>query len=240
MTSPRLDPPFWRHDAYTLRGLVKSVRRFATEWSTSKRSGATVVDFGAGDAPYRPLFEAGDTTYIACDLGPDAQVTINPGAPVALAPGSADLVVSFQVLEHVWDLDWYLGEARRLLRDDGTLLLSTHGTWLYHPHPTDFRRWTRDGLVDELMTRGFEVHSIEGVVGPLAWTTQFRALGYNAIFGRVPVLGRLLSAIVCGSMYLRMWIEDRITPRYWVDHNAAIYVVIATRAQSASASTEAR
>jgi SAM-dependent methyltransferase len=234
MTSPRLDPPFWRHDAYTLRLLVRSVRRFAADWLTQRGAGATVVDLGAGDAPYRSLFETAGASYLACDLGPDAQVPIAPGAPVPLESASVDLVVSFQVLEHVWDLDWYLGEARRLLRDDGTLLLSTHGTWLYHPHPTDFRRWTRDGLAAELTARGFELRAIEGVVGPLAWTTQFRTLGYNAILGRIPGVGRLLSAVVCGLMYPRMWLEDRITPRYWVDHNAAIYIVTAVKAVPAS------
>ena len=44
------------------------------------------------------------------------------------ADGEYDLVASFQVLEHVWDLDAYLGEARRALRPEGWLLLSTHGS----------------------------------------------------------------------------------------------------------------
>ena len=234
MTSPRLDPPFWRHDAYALRGLVRSIRWLVEGRLAPRGSGATIVDLGAGDAPYRSLFEKDGASYLACDLEPTAQVPIAPGVPVPLPSGSADMVVSFQVLEHVWDLDWYLGEAHRLLRDDGTLLLSTHGTWLYHPHPTDFRRWTRDGLVAELTTRGFEVRSVDGIVGPLAWTTQFRALGYNAILAKVPVAGPLLSAIVCGLMYPRMWLEDRVTPRYWVDHNAAIYVVTAVKAMPAT------
>ena len=43
---------------------------------------------------------------------------------------SADLALSFQVLEHVRDLQTYFSEARRVLRQDGSLLLSTHGTWL--------------------------------------------------------------------------------------------------------------
>lgn len=234
MTSPRLDPPFWRHDAYTLRGLVRSIRWFVDHGPVPRKPGAIVVDLGAGDAPYRSLFEKDGATYLACDLEPTAQVPIATGVAIPLESGSADLVVSFQVLEHVWDLDWYLGEARRLLRDDGTLLLSTHGTWLYHPHPTDFRRWTRDGLVAELATRGFEIRTIEGVVGPLAWTTQFRTLGYNAILDKIPFAGKFLSALVCGLMYPRMWLEDRVTPRYWVDHNAAIYVVTAVKAMPAN------
>jgi SAM-dependent methyltransferase len=230
MTSPRLDPPFWRHDAYTLRGLVGALRHVLSGSMARVASGATVLDLGAGDAPYRPLFTAAGARYIACDLGAEAEVRITPGEPVPLASSSADMVVSFQVLEHVWDLDWYLGEARRLLRDDGVLLLSTHGTWLYHPHPTDFRRWTRTGLIGELAARGFETREVKAIVGPLAWTTQFRALGYHAILSRLPLIGALLAALVSSVMYARMWLEDRVTPRDWIDHNAAIYLLVATKA----------
>ena len=84
------------------------------------------------------------------------------------------------------DLPWYLGECRRVLRPGGWLLLSTHGTWLYHPHPTDFRRWTADGLVREIEAHGFTVERITGLIGPLAWTTQFRLLGYREVFAPDP------------------------------------------------------
>jgi len=82
--------------------------------------------------------------------------------------------VSFQVLEHVRDIDTYLKEAGRVLRDDGLMLLSTHGTWLYHPHPEDHRRWTREGLIGEIARRGFQVTDCIAVVGPLAWTSMVR------------------------------------------------------------------
>ena len=151
------------------------------------------------------------------------------GQPVPLASESAELILSFQVLEHVWDLDWYLGEAHRLLSRDGALLLSTHGTWLYHPHPTDYRRWTRDGLVAELEARNFSVESVVPLVGPLAWTTQFRSLGYHSILSRLPVLGGVASAVLCSLMNLRMIIEDAITPGHLKECNAAVYLVTARK-----------
>jgi len=237
MTSPRLDPPFWRHDAYTLRGLVRALRGIIAGPRARVAAGATVVDLGAGDAPYRTLFTGSGARYVACDLGAGAEVCIDPGTPVPLESSTADMVVSFQVLEHVWDLDWYLGEAHRLLRDDGVLLLSTHGTWLYHPHPTDFRRWTRAGLIGELTLRGFEVCQVEAIVGPLAWTTQFRALGYHAILSRLPLVGGLLAGLVSSVMHARMWLEDRVTPRDWIDHNAAIYLLVAVKSEAAIPAT---
>ena len=231
-------PSFWRHDRYTLMQL-QTVIESALEklqWNgfPESRNAAQVVDIGAGAAPYRELFQRRSADYTTCDLvdgdGPHANepdVRLEPGERIPMADASADYVVSFQVLEHVWDLDWYLGECRRLLRGNGRLLLSTHGVWLFHPHPTDFRRWTRDGLVAELESRGFIVESITGVVGPLAWTTQFRSLGYHHLLTRVPLLGRWLSAAVCTFMNIRMSLEDAITPRLQIDTNAAIYLLVA-------------
>jgi SAM-dependent methyltransferase len=182
---------------------------------------------GCGDMPYRPLFEARGARYIGCDLDDAAPVRIVPGRRVPLDDGSAAIVVSFQVLEHVWDLEWYLGECRRLLRPDGALLLSTHGSWLYHPHPTDFRRWTQDGLVNEIESHRFSIEHVTGIMGPLAWTTQFRLLGYREVLRRIPVLRSLLLPPLIVGMNLRMEIEDAVTPDAIRRTNACIYVVVA-------------
>lgn len=234
--NPRAAPPFWQHDAYTLRRLAAAI---ASELSAFDAvvpdAPRRAVDLGAGEAPYRAMFVAAGYEYIDCDLEPPASVRIVPGQPVPLPSSSSALVVSFQVLEHVWDLDHYLGEARRLLADDGRLLLTTHGTWLYHPHPTDFRRWTRSGLEAELRARGFEPERTTGVVGPLAWTTQVRAIGFHHLLRRVPGVGGVLAALASTVFHLRMILEDLITPRAWIDTNAAVYVVVARKAASGAA-----
>src|SRR5262249_46064918 len=134
------------------------------------------------------------------------------------------------VLEHVWDLDWYLGECHRLLEPGGWLLLSTHGTWLYHPHPTDFRRWTRDGLVGEIAARGFAVEEVRSIVGPLAWTTLFRLFALRHLLLKVPLLGPLLYAPCACFMNLRMRLEDAVTPASLRDTNASVYMVLARKA----------
>ncbi len=141
--NPRLSPPLWRHDWYTLLRLRQAIQRLILRRLRRQKRG-TLVDFGAGDAPYLSLFRGLHHKYVRCDLEGEVDVLIELDKPLPFPDQSAQLVTSFQVLEHVWNLDWYMGECRRLLTDDGYLLLSTHGTWLYHPHPTDFRRWTRD------------------------------------------------------------------------------------------------
>lgn len=225
-THHRLAPPFWRHDFIALSRLRQSIETAIAHHLKGLKNGV-VVDVGAGDAPYAPLFASLGHRYVRCDLEGEVEALITPGLPIPLPDGLADVVVSFQVLEHVWDLDWYLGECRRLLKGDGKLLLSTHGNWLYHPHPTDFRRWTRDGLQKELEIRGFEVVEIVAALGPLAWTTQFRALGYYEILRRFGIVGRVLTALICSVMNARMMAEDFITPRAVINTNAATYLMVA-------------
>lgn len=228
----RLDPPPWRHDAYTLRRMraafKKVIRRLSSQ-NVLHTETSTVVDVGAGESPYRPLFTAHCNEYISCDLEPaeGVEIVFEEGQPIPLPSNCADCVVSFQVLEHVWDLDAYLGECYRLLRRDGRLVLSTHGTWLYHPHPADYRRWTKDGLCRELQSRGFEVEHIDTAVGPLAWTTQFRTIAYHHVLTRFGPIGRFLDALLCMVMHGRMIVEDAITPRSLLEDNAAVYCITA-------------
>lgn len=224
----RLAPPFWRHDWYTLSRLRDALRAVVRRDLRALPPGS-ILDLGAGDAPYKPLFTSLGRPYLCADLGDDAAIPISSGQPVPLEDESVALVVSFQVLEHVWDLDWYLGQCWRLLAPDGRLVLSTHGTWLYHPHPTDFRRWTRDGLERELEERGFEVLNTKSAVGPLAWTTQFRALGFHQVMSRIPVIGNALAAPFGALFNAQMLIEDRFTPRSMRANNAAIYIVVARK-----------
>jgi SAM-dependent methyltransferase len=163
--------------------------------------------------------------YIASDLAGHVDLVLQPGSPIELPDKSLAGILSSQVLEHVWDLDWYLGECRRLLEPNGWLLLSTHGVWLYHPHPCDYRRWTRDGLCGELESRGLQVVKMRGLVGPLAWTTQFRALGIRHGLLSLPLLKRLIPPVMF-LMNVRMVIEDSITPDAIRQDNACTYVTL--------------
>jgi hypothetical protein len=201
-----------------------------------------VVDFGCGTRPYEPLFEGRAAEYIGVDVGknPRADLTLKPGEPVPLADGSADVVISAQVLEHVVDVGSYLAECRRLLKPDGMLLLSTHGTWLYHPYPTDVRRWTCWGLRHELEQHGFCVEAQHGCVGPLAYTTQVRL---QMIRGALYQLGSVTSPIIglCSlGAQLKMMVEDWITPGRVREENSAIYAVGARRLPSMSVSPVGR
>lgn len=231
MGTPHLSPPFWQNATYTLNLLASGLRTRAQGMAQrfEGRHRPCAIDLGAGAAPYQSHFTAEGFNNVTCDLDDGSQVQIRPGDAVPLPLDDAALVLSFQEHKHVWDLDWYLSESRRLLSDDGRLVLSTHRTWLFHPHPTDFRRWARTGLQAELEQRGFEPEPVRSLVGPLAWTIQFRGIGFQHLLTRIPLVGRFVAAVVSAIFHVRMKFEDWGTPHEWIDTNAAIYVVVARK-----------
>jgi SAM-dependent methyltransferase len=113
----RRDPPWWDHQRHSLVALRKAIDRFLNTLPIS--NGEIVADIGCGKRPYEPLIRARGFDYIACDLITPADIVIVPGERIAIEDASVAGVVSFQVLEHVWDLDWYLGECRRILKPGG-------------------------------------------------------------------------------------------------------------------------
>lgn len=226
----RREPPWWDHQRHPLVALRRTVDRVLQE-RIAPGHGQRVFDLGCGDRPYEPLIRSRGYAYVGCDLDGGADLVMTPGRRLDAADGAAAGVVSFQVLEHVWDLDWYLGECRRLLEPGGWLLLSTHGVWPYHPHPTDFRRWTRDGLRAELESRGLEIVAFRGLLGPLAWTTQIRALGFRHVLLAIPVV-RLITPLVIWLMNVRIAVEEIVTPDAIREENASIYVALCRRRES--------
>jgi SAM-dependent methyltransferase len=221
----RFAPSFSEHDWYVLRSLSNCLVARVNE-SALMQNAQTIVDMGCGSCPYRALFEYNNCRYISCDLSGSVDITLRPSQRVELTDSMADGVVSFQVLEHVWDLHWYLSECYRILKPGGWLLLSTHGAWPYHAHPTDFRRWTRDGLVGELSNQCFSVEHVDALVGPLAWTTQFRLLGIRQFLRSLPYIGAMILYPLIFLTNLRIIIEDAITPASIRDVNASIYVAL--------------
>ncbi|WP_176473497.1 class I SAM-dependent methyltransferase [Sphingopyxis sp. GW247-27LB] len=224
----RLRPHIFDTDWMMLRGLTRAITSHLSE---RLNRGQRLLDFGCGVMPYRALVEERGAIYLGADFGGNAMVSIMPdGSLDAVADASVDIVLSVQVLEHVRDLDRYFAEIDRVLKPDGTLLLSTHGTWLFHPHPEDHRRWTRTGLAHDIETRGFRVEAVESIVGPLATTTMIRLTGFAFFLRRIPVVGSAAAGLLAVVMNARGWIEDRLTPCGIRDDNGCVYLTLCRKA----------
>ena len=222
----RLRPRAWDTDWLVLRGMRREIERFARMIAGP---GVSMLDFGCGDEPYASLFTSRGARYTGADFGSDADLTVDEHGRLDAPDGSFDVVVSFQVLEHVRDLDTYFGEIRRVLRPGGRLLLSTHGSWFYHPHPEDHRRWTREGLTGELAAHGFELIECRAVVGPLAYTTVLRITMIAYVLRGLPIAGPIIANCLTVLANVQARIEDAVTPASVTQDNACTYVTLSRR-----------
>jgi dTDP-4-dehydrorhamnose 3,5-epimerase len=155
------------------RGVSEVLRRFTGEMVRERRSildfvidvasetahGTSVLDLGAGDAPYRELFA--HARYVTSDW----IKSVHPGARAAdviasadalpLADNSFGLVLCTQVLEHVPEPSAVLHECFRLLAPGGTLALTVPLLWELHELPYDYYRYTEPGVRYLLGNAGF-------------------------------------------------------------------------------------
>jgi SAM-dependent methyltransferase len=159
--------------------------------AASLPAGARVLDAGAGDAPYRPLFAH-------CDYRTqDWPGSVHDGAAAAdvvadlhaLPPGTGpfDAVVCTEVLEHVADPAQVLRELHRVLVPGGVLLVTVPFVGALHEEPYDFRRPTSHGLEHLLHAAGFpgaRAEPMSGYFSTLAHTLRFGGLATQPLGGR--------------------------------------------------------
>lgn len=124
------------------------------------------LDIGAGKSPYKKYVLASVDKYIAVDrekthghiFGKKKEGFID--ADIKMMPfedASADSVLLTQVLEHVDDPVEALSEITRVLKRDGTLVVSA--PFIYHGHcaPYDYFRFSEFGLKELLGRFNYEI-----------------------------------------------------------------------------------
>lgn len=186
MTNPRLKPPVFHSRWYHLKALRNALIEEAKATLAERGASQNLVDLGCGSMPYKEIFQPLVDQYIGVDLPENltADLHFDQNGRAPLQDASVDIILSSQVLEHVPSPQAYLGEAYRLLKPGGLLLLSTHGYWKYHPDPTDFWRWTREGLRKEIERAGFRIEHIRGIMNLAASGLQLFQDGSSAYIPR--------------------------------------------------------
>jgi SAM-dependent methyltransferase len=147
-------------------------RRFiiATARHTPLRQGnGMCLDVGAGTAPYRQLIQKhlGITGYVCFDIAPsDATEVVGDAAALPFPAGVFDLVVSFDVIQHVALPERMLDEMTRVAAP-GAYLLLTFPFFYPECDAHDFRRWTMEGMTKALGDRQLDIIVSKRRGGPL-------------------------------------------------------------------------
>lgn len=146
-----------------------------------------VLNAGAGNRDLAPLVDGEVVNQDLAEGKHNADIEIH--APLHEIPrpdGFFDAVFCNAVLEHVANPDEVLVEFRRVLADGGHLYLCIPFLQPEHKDPTDYQRYTSDGLRQLVETHGFEVvqldpvhsayHTVAWVVDE--WLRSRRSVGY--------------------------------------------------------------
>jgi SAM-dependent methyltransferase len=90
-------------------------------------------------------------------------------ADLPLSDSAVDVVVNFQVIEHLWDQGQFVAECFRVLRPGGVLLMSTPNRITFSPgrdtpiNPFHTRELNAAELAELLTGEGFSIESMLGV-----------------------------------------------------------------------------
>ena len=136
-----------------------------------------VLNAGCGNRDLTAYFKANGATQVDnCDLRssiPNAILCDLVEVPVDSE--TYDSILCNAVLEHVQFPDRVMAELRRMLKLDGTLVVCIPFLQAYHPAP-DYRRYSREGMLELARIHGFEVvdilpvHSLAQTVTWITWT----------------------------------------------------------------------
>lgn len=213
------------HPRYIVLSRLRDITVKKIKLLTAAQKDHILVDFGCGDMPYRTLIEPHVGKYLGVDLemNPKAEHHIGFDSKTTLPDNYADIILSNQVLEHVDTFQGYLQEAIRLLKPGGSIILTTHGYWFYHPTPNDYWRWTGAGLRKVVEAEGFEIVSFTGILGLTASGLQ---LFQDGILFKLPKILVPVWAIIMQTM---IWLFDKIHSQAQRDRDGALYVVVARK-----------
>lgn len=165
-------------------------RLFLALRKASQQLSGSVLDFGAGMAPYRGLF-AHAARYVTVDIAvsghPDEEKRVDfhyDGKVLPFGDGEFDGVFSSEVFEHIFNLEDILAEINRVLKPGGQLLITMPFAWPEHEVPYDFGRYTSFGITNLLNRMGFEIVALTKTSNYIESTAQL----FSAYFVQLKIV----------------------------------------------------
>ncbi|MFI1913390.1 class I SAM-dependent methyltransferase [Nocardia sp. NPDC020380] len=143
-------------------------------------AGKTVLEAGSGEGYGANMIADVATQVIGLDYDDSAVAHVRAKYPrvemiqgnladLPLDEAAVDIVVNFQVIEHLWDQSQFLRECLRVLRPGGKLLISTPNRITFSPgrdtplNPFHTRELNAAEMTELLVEAGFRVELMAGI-----------------------------------------------------------------------------
>lgn len=191
-----------------------------------------LYDLGCGEMPYKDWLLTQADHYTGVDwsgtlhqLKADIVADLNERLPIKSEV--AETVISLSVMEHLREPQVFLGEAHRILKSGGAIILQVPFMWWVHEAPYDYYRYTQFGLQYMFEKAGFAKIQVYAQTGFwVMWTLKFNYQTTRLIRGPWPV--RKLMAFLLRGMWA---IDQRVAPlidNHWKSEGeTAGYFVVA-------------
>ncbi|GAB4584230.1 class I SAM-dependent methyltransferase [Nocardia sp. IFM 10818] len=158
---------FRRHEIAYVRLLQRCEGKIVLEAGSGEGYGANMI----ADVAERVIGLDYDDSAVAHVRAKYPRVEMVQGnlAELPLDDESVDVVVNFQVIEHLWDQAQFMREVLRVLRPGGTLLISTPNRITFSPgrdtplNPFHTRELNAAELTELCVEAGFRVELMAGV-----------------------------------------------------------------------------
>ena len=128
-----------------------AIHDFVAEVAAGTRKGSTVLDAGAGECRFKPMFA--HASYVGVDFGLGNKHwdysrldVIGRLEALPFHDGAFERLILIVVLEHTPEPSQVLAEFGRILKAGGTVHLVVPHMWEEHQKPYDFYRYTSSGM----------------------------------------------------------------------------------------------
>ena len=195
-----------------------SIESFVREVASSMPPGKLVLDAGAGEGRFKPLFE--HTGYVGVDFAQGDPAwnysrldLVGRLEALPFPDASFDHVLSIVVLEHTPEPGRVLEEFRRVLKPGGMIHVVVPHMWEEHQRPHDFFRFTSNGMRYLFQSSGIRIRSIHPV-GGFFWQLGRRLMGVLAFTQRgwrwilFPILAPIFGLVLPLCCYYLDFLDD--------------------------------
>ncbi len=214
-----LKPSIFQHDYLHHFGMVKNLKeKIPYMYSQMKKSRLNVVDIGCGEKPYLKLFAPYTNKYIGVDMDAQGADITAKAEKLPFRKSTFDIAVCFQVLEHIYEPEKAISEMKRIVKRGGFVILTTHGSWMYHPSPHDYYRWTNEGLT--LLFKDFSRVSVKPILKAPVSLLQLTIIELYSIscrrfFWKLPSYGVIMFLNLLGRLIWNQG-QEHFTTNYFV------------------------
>lgn len=157
-----------------------------------------LYDLGCGNVPLFEVYKV-YVDQICCVDWPNSlhkakhlDLEADLSKPLEVDSRSADTVILSDVLEHIYKPEVTLGEANRILRPGGCLILNVPFLYWIHEQPHDFFRYTEYALSKLVQDAGFEIVELKRLGGSIDVVSD----QLSKMVWRVPIFGKSLSRLL--------------------------------------------